>query len=153
MMILTITTVPVFDNIDYKDRVLCNIHSGDCEVFYSGQNQGRMDNQLTEAVANHDTFRVYHRRNNKVDYIFLGETNLSDIVHYRKTAIGENTSEEERLQIHLYFPFNKIINRQLATTYNGAGKFKREIFRQEGLSMTNNVNIGFYQSPVSQQNG
>ena len=47
--IITITSeeiLTIYNNFyDYsgEDRILKNIINGDCEVFYSGQNQGRLD--------------------------------------------------------------------------------------------------------------
>ncbi|MFY7730796.1 MAG: hypothetical protein ACOVRN_14840 [Flavobacterium sp.] len=35
-----------------------NIITGDYEVFYSGQNQGRLDYQLVDTVNSSSTFRI-----------------------------------------------------------------------------------------------
>ena len=53
-----------------QDRILKNIFSGDFEVFYSGQNQGRMDYQLIDAVNSLSTFRIYFTRPDSVDLGF-----------------------------------------------------------------------------------
>ena len=43
----------------------------DYEVFYSGQNQGRLDHQLVDAVNSSSTFRVYYRIKSNSSFIFF----------------------------------------------------------------------------------
>jgi hypothetical protein len=66
--IITITAEEVgtidskFYDYSGEDRILKNIISDDYEVFYSGQNQGRLDYQLIDSVNSSSTFRVYYRK-------------------------------------------------------------------------------------------
>ncbi len=70
--IITITAEKIgtmnsqFYDYSGEDRILKNIISGDYEVFYSGQNQGRLDYQLEKAVHTSSTFRVYYRKKIKL---------------------------------------------------------------------------------------
>lgn len=100
--IITITTdINVLNDYSNQDRILKNIITGNYEVFYSGQNQGRLDYQLIDAVNSLSTFRVYYRSKNNSPFIFLGNTNYSSIVNERVIAKGINTLPNERLQIKL----------------------------------------------------
>ena len=63
---ITAEEIGIIDNnfYDYSggDRIVQNIISGDDEVLYSGQNQGRLDYQLEDSVNALSMFRVYYRR-------------------------------------------------------------------------------------------
>ena len=67
-IIITITAkeIGILDNnfYDYsgEDRIFRNVLNDDYEVFYSGQNQGRLDYQIIDAVNNSVIFRVYYRK-------------------------------------------------------------------------------------------
>ena len=99
--IITITAeeIGTFDNnfYDYsgEDRILKNIINGDYEVFYSGQNQGRLDYQLVDSINSSSTFRVYYRRKSNKPFIFLGSTNYSSIVNERTIAKGITPTEKK----------------------------------------------------------
>ena len=158
--ILTITNVPIgsFDNsskvYDYSknDRILKNIHKNEYEVFYSGQNEGGLDYQLTNAIEKKEIFKVYYRRKKNIPYKYLGETNNVDIIQYRKCPIGVDTNPNERLQIHLIInnPTNNLVP---TNDFTGSGKFKKDVLVHAGLRNTNgdiiiphnkNLCIGFY---------
>jgi hypothetical protein len=71
---------------EYKtDRVLKNIVNGSYEIFYSGQNQGKADYKLLDAIADGDVFHIYHRTKKTRDSLILVNANpveLSNIARY-----------------------------------------------------------------------
>ena len=62
-VIITITNEPttidskVYNYSEY-DRILKNVCKIEYEVFYSGQNKGRIDYQLINAIQNDELFKV-----------------------------------------------------------------------------------------------
>ena len=148
--IITITTQEIgyIDNnfYDYsgEDRILKNVINGDYEVFYSGQNQGRLDYQLENTVNTSSTFRVYYRRKSNSPFIFLGSTNYSSIVKERTIAKGINSLPNERLQLRLVIPFTNVTNTQIDTNFEGIGKYKKAILQHSGFNIRVNINLGFY---------
>ena len=148
--IITITAeeIGTIDNnfYDYsgEDRILKNIISGDYEVFYSGQNQGRLDYQLEDNVNASSMFRVYYRRKSNSPFIFLGSTNYSSIVKERTIAKGINSLPNERLQIRLVIPFANISETKIDTEFEGVGKYKKAILQHSGFDIDVNINLGFY---------
>lgn len=146
-VIITITgdIQQVYGNLyDYGDRILENIESHDYEVFYSGQNQGRLDSQLVNAVDSSSTFRVYFRSKKTSPFIFLGITNYSSIVRERSIANGVDSLPNERLQIRLVIPCDNVIKRQINTEFEGIGKYKKAILQHSGFDIDVNINLGFY---------
>lgn len=131
---------------DYSDRILKNILTGEHEVLYSGQNQGRMDYQLVKSVDSFSEFRVYYRLKSNTPFIFLGTTRQSSIVRERITPTGINAAPDERLQIRLVIPDNKICGVEIKTPYEGSGKYKKAILEHSGFPIDGNINfvIGFY---------
>jgi hypothetical protein len=148
--IITITAeeIRTIDNnfYDYsgEDRILKNIISGDYEVFYSGQNQGRLDYQLVDAVNSSSSFRVYYRKKNNSSFMFLGSTNYSSIVKERNIGKGINSLPNERLQIRLVILHANIINKEIKTEFEGVGKYKKAILQHSGFDIDVNINLGFY---------
>jgi hypothetical protein len=148
--IITITAeeIGTIDNnfYDYsgEDRILKNIISGDYEVFYSGQNQGRLDYQLEDAVKSSSTFRVYYRRKSNSSFMFLGSTNYSSIVKERTIVKGINSLPNERLQIRLVIPLANVRETKIDTEFEGVGKFKKAILQHSGFDIDVNINLGFY---------
>ena len=143
--IITITTdINVLNDYSNQDKILKNIITGNYEVFYSGQNQGRLDYQLIDAVNSLSTFRVYYRSKNNSPFIFLGNTNYSSIVNERVIAKGINTLPNERLQIKLIIPEANIINIVVLPDSEGIGCYKRAILDHSGFSSNVNINLGFY---------
>ena len=148
--IITITAeeIGTIDNnfYDYsgEDRILKNIISGDYEVLYSGQNQGRVDHQLVTAVNSKSTFRVYYRKKKNTAFTFLGCTNCSSIVKERTIAKGVNSLPNERLQIRLVIPHDNIIATKIDTEFEGVGKFKKAILQHSNFDIDVNINLGFY---------
>ena len=156
-IILTITneiiTVDgkIYNYTEY-DRILKNIHKNEYEVFYSGQNKGKIDHLLIEAIRNNDIFKIYYRKNKKKPYKFLGETNIVDIIQYRQVPVNSDTQVHERLQIHMVV--SNISNVDIpVNNFIGSGKFKKDILVHAGLRDTENnsliqhnrnTNIGFY---------
>jgi hypothetical protein len=145
---ITIAEIGIIDNnfYDYsgEDKILKNIISGDYEVFYSGQNQGRLDYQLIDAVNSSSTFRVYYRRKSNSSFMFLGSTNCSSIVKERTIVTGINSLPNERLQIRLVIPFSNITETQINSEFEGVGKYKKAILRHSGFDIDVNINLGFY---------
>lgn len=133
---------------DYSgnDRILKNILTGEYEVFYSGQNQGRMDYQLTDAVNTFSTFRIYYRRKSSAPFTFLGTTTRSSIVKERITPTGTNSNPDERLQIRLVVPPDNIYGIEIASPFEGAGKYKKAILHHSDFPVEGKINfvIGFY---------
>tara|TARA_B100001057_G_scaffold492622_1_gene585362 strand:- start:1161 stop:1625 length:465 start_codon:yes stop_codon:yes gene_type:complete len=148
--IITITSeeIGIFDNnfYDYsgEDRILKNIISGDYEVLYSGQNQGRLDYQLEDNVNASSMFRVYYRRKRNSPFIFLGSTNCSSIVKERTIAKGINSLPNERLQIRLVIPLANISKTKIYTEFEGIGKYKKAILQHSDFDINANINLGFY---------
>ena len=74
-VIITITNEPttidskVYNYSEY-DRILKNVCKTEYEVFYSGQNKGRIDYQLINAIQNDEFFKVYYRHK-KVCHIHI----------------------------------------------------------------------------------
>lgn len=158
-VIITITNEPttvdssdtVYNYSEY-DRILKNVCSTEYEVFYSGQNKGRLDYQLINAIQNHELFKVYYRSKKSMPYIYLGVTDSSNIIQYRTLPINVDTNTEQRLQIHLII--NNIENRHVPIhNISGSGKYKKDVLIHAGLRDINdnsviphnkNTNIGFY---------
>ena len=147
---ITVEEIRTLDNnfYDYsgEDRILKNIISGDYEVFYSGQNQGRLDYQLEDTVNTSSTFRVYYRRKSNSPFIFLGSTNYSSIVKERTIAKAINSLPNERLQIRLVIPLANISETQIDTEFEGVGKYKKAILQHSGFDIDVNINLGFYRN-------
>lgn len=148
--IITITAEEIgtihnnFYDYSGEDRILKNIISGGYEVFYSGQNQGRLDYQLLDAVNSSSTFRVYYRRKRNSPFMFLGSTNYSSIVNERTIAKGINTQQNERLQIRLVIPVTNISDTRVYTDFKGIGCYKKAILQHSGFDIDVNTNLGFY---------
>ena len=146
---ITAEEIGTIDNnfYDYsgEDRILKNILSGEYEIYYSGQNQGRLDYQLIDTVNSLSTFRVYYRRKNNSPFMFLGSTNYSSIVKERITANGINSLPTERLQIRLVIPLADISDIKIDTMFEGVGKYKKAILQHSNFHTDGvNINLGFY---------
>jgi hypothetical protein len=148
--IITITAeeIGTIDNnfYDYssEDRILKNILNGDYEVFYSGQNQGKMDYQLVDAINSSSTFRVYYRKKSNSEFMFLGSTSYSSIIKERTISKGINALPNERLQIRLVIPAINVENIQIHNTFEGVGCYKKSVLQHSNFSTNLNVNLGFY---------
>jgi hypothetical protein len=158
-VILTITNEPtavdssdkVYNYSDY-DRILKNICKTEYEVFYSGQNKGRIDYQLINAIQNDELFKVYYRPKKSMPYTYLGFTYSSNIIQYRTLPINVDTNTEQRLKIHLII--NNIENISVPIhNIPGSGKYKKDVLIHAGLrdvddnsiiQHNKNNNIGFY---------
>ena len=150
-VIITITNEPTTDG-DIYDKILHNIFNNEYEIFYSGQKQGKLDQQLIDCINNNETFKIYYRKKTNTPFIFLGTTNIVNVVQYRQVPIGINASENEKLQLHMLV---KNIHNTIVpiNNFNGSGKFKKDILVYSGLRNTDggiiiqhnkNTNIGFY---------
>ena len=147
--IITFTAEPqLIDNTFYnytgEDRILRNIINNDYEIFYSGQNQGRYDNLLIDAVNASATFRVYYRRRKGSPFIFVGSTNISSIIRERTSARGVSTEPNERLQIRLVIPSENVEDTQINTQYTGYGKYKKAVLEHSNFNINSNIQSGFY---------
>lgn len=158
-VIITITNEPVtvdgsshIYNYSEYDRILKNVCKTEYEVFYSGQNKGKLDYQLINAIENNDLFKIYYRPKKSMSYLYLGHTYNSDIIQYRTCPINVDTNTQERLQIHLII--NNIENIIVPkNNFKGTGKYKKDVFIHAGLRDINynliiphngNTNLGFY---------
>lgn len=133
-------------NYNYTgDRILENKFNGDYEIYYSGQNQGKLDQQLINSINNSSTFRIYYRRTQKEPFKFLGSTNISDIIQYRTVAINSNAQPNERLQIRLVIPSIDIIDTPVNSPFEGTGKYKKAVLQHSNFNVNRqNLNLGFY---------
>ena len=131
-IIITITNepgmvAPASHDYTYYDRILKNVWKREYEVFYSGQNKGRNDNELTKAVNNNELFKVYYREKKNVAFIYLGSTYSSNIIQGRTLPINVDTNTDQRLQIHLII--NNIENIPVPIyTISGPGRYKKDVF-------------------------
>ena len=139
-------------NISYdysgEDRVFRNMMSGDYEVFYSGQNQGRSDYQLEDNVNASSIFRIYYRKKRNSPFTFLGITNISSIVNKRTVAKKINSRPNERLRIRLVIPHSDISETEIPSQFEGSGKYKKAILKHSGFAGNFNINKGFYTRKV-----
>ena len=152
---LTPTTVDNSGQIyDYTgtDRILINIDTNTYEVFYSGQNQGKNDKELLDTIENNEIIHFYYRKKPSTPFIYLGGTKIYDISQHRKTKVGCDAKNEDRLQIHLIF--KNIVHETIqVNNFKGTGRYKKDIFVHanimdiNGKYITNknkNKNLGFY---------
>jgi hypothetical protein len=150
--IITITAEEIgtidsnFYDYSGEDRILKNILSGEYEVFYSGQNQGRMDYQLVDAVNSSSTFRVYYRKKSNTQFMFLGSTNYSSIVKERVVDKGINALPNERLQIRLVIPVINIEDIPVHNQFEGIGCYKKSVLQHSNFPTDLNINLGFYKN-------
>jgi hypothetical protein len=148
--IITITAEEIgtidsnFYDYSGEDRILKNIISGDYEVLYSGQNQGKMDYQLVDSVNSSSIFRVYYRKKSNSEFMFLGSTNYSSVVKERIVGKGINALPNERLQIRLVIPAINIEDTQIHNTFEGVGCYKKSVLQHSNFPTNLNVNLGFY---------
>ena len=126
-----------------EDRMV-NTPNGDLELYYSGQNQGRLDHQLVESVNASSTFIIYGRENGNSPFTFLGETNDSIIVNERTIPKGINAQPNERLQIKLVIPFADIRETKVISKFEGFGKYKKAVLKHSGFDTVTDVVRGFY---------
>lgn len=157
-VIITITNKPttidgsgkVYNYSEY-DRILKNVCKTEYEVFYSGQNQGRMDDELINAIQNDELFKVYYRPKTSIPYTYLGFTYNSNIIQYRTLPKNVDTNTEQRLQIHLLINNIENISVPDNNNFRGSGRYKKDVFIHAGLDINHkpNTNIGFYYYSVS----
>ena len=129
-------------NYDYNDKVTKNIYKNEYVVLYSGQNRGRLDNQLTDAIRKDELIKVYHREKKNRPFMYLGFTRNSSIIQERSRPKDVDTNPEERLQIKLIInnienipvPINNISN---SGKYK-SGKYKIDVLIHAGLRNANN---------------
>ena len=146
-VIITITADPdenPFNTYTGEDRILKNIFNGDYEVFYSGQNQGRLDDLLTDSVNTVETFRIYYRKKINTPFTFLAATNVSSIIQERTVPKGNNSLPEQRLQIRLVISVSSVMNTLINSDFTGSGKYKKAILQHSNFNMSANTNLGFY---------
>lgn len=141
---------------DYSDRILRNILNNEHEVFYSGQNQGKADNELIDSIKNNENFKIYYRPTKNVQFTYLGETNKVDIIQYRKIPIGIDSCPDERNQFHMALQNIHNITVPI-NNFTGCGCFKKDVLVHSGLrdtndnhiiSHNNSVFVGFYKYNV-----
>ena len=157
-VIITITSEPVkVDGTNKKyDYSTCDMIVHDMiddiyNVFYSGQNQGRLDHQLLTALDNTEYFKIYYRKKTS-PYTYLGATNNVRIKQDRTVEVGKNSTQDERLQLHMCV--SNIENIKVPENkFTGPGRYKKDILVHSGLrdihnniiiGHNKNTNIGFY---------
>lgn len=148
-VIITITADPDIDENPYntytgEDRILKNIFNGDYEIFYSGQNQGKLDDLLTDSVNTGESFRIYYRKKNNTPFIFLGVTDVSSVIQERTVPKGKNSLPQQRLQIRLVISAVSVCNIVINTAFIGSGKYKKAILQHSKFNINVNTNLGFY---------
>ena len=62
-IIITITHKTSADFYKYNDKINIDLFTDDYIVGYSGQNQGRFDDILIDAIKNKEKFKIYYRKN------------------------------------------------------------------------------------------
>lgn len=127
----------------YGDRILKNIQDNVHEVFYSGQNKGRKDDKLLQALKNNSIVKIFYRFKKSSCFTFLGETNNYDIIQYRKVNIGEKSEFDDRLQLH--FILEHIYDTDVPITIEGGlYRYKKDVLHYLGYNGTVNYGEGFY---------
>ena len=139
-------------NYDKYNRITKNIFKNEYEVFYSGQNRGKSDYELTNAIENNQFFKVYYRPKKDMPFTYLGFTRNSSIVQKRTLPENVDTNPEQRLQIHLIINNIENISVPIINIF-GSGRYKKDVLIHAGLRDVNNDkiiqhsknnNIGFY---------
>ena len=140
-IIITITHKTQKDDFyKYNDKINIDAFTDDYIIGFSGQNQGRCDKLLIDAIKNKEEFKIYYRKNNSSNFFYLGKTILSNILQNRTKPRNEDSEPNERLMIELIVKKNKVENIDI-------GKNKESVFKHSGLSKLNpkpNQNLGFY---------
>ena len=150
---MNLTTVDGYVyNYSGYDKILLNVLNGEYEVFYSGQNQGKLDYQLINSINNNEEFKIYYRPKTNQLYTYLGKTNLVKIKQDRQIHIGINADLNQKLQLHLVI--RNIHNTKVPiNNFTGPGKYKKDVLVHSDLINKNddiiidhnkNTNIGFY---------
>lgn len=130
-----------------ENRILENKLTGDYEVIYSGQNQGKLDFQLIEGINYGDDFTIFYRKKNNTPFRLLGTTTISKIIQHRTIGLNINSDSSERLQCHFLIPKNNIVNIPIPKTdFRGSGRYKKDALSYIDFNTDNiNVCVGFYQ--------
>ena len=122
--------VKISDKVyDYGDRVLKNIETNVHEVFYSGQKQGGKDQMLLDAIEEGCLIKIFYRFKNAKSFTYLGETEKSDIVQYRKINKNIDAKYDELLQIR--FILDNIVNEDVPIYFEKGvyTRYKKDIFK------------------------
>jgi hypothetical protein len=127
-----------------QDRILKNIFTGEHEVLYSGQNQGKKDSELIDAVNSLSNFKVFYRRKKTDPFTFLGDTNYSSIVKERIVGTRVNALPTERLQIRLVIPLVNFQNTQIPNQFEGSGCYKKSVLQHCNFPIHRCIYDGFY---------
>ena len=127
-----------------QDRILKNIFSGEHEVLFSGQNQGKKDSKLIDAVNSLSNFKVFYRIKKTDPFTFLGDTNYSSIVKERIVGTHVNALPTERLQIRLVIPLVNVENTQIPTQFEGSGCYKKSVLQHCNYHGGGSLYDGFY---------
>ena len=140
-IIITITHKTQKDDFyKYNDNINIDAFTDDYIIGFSGQNQGRCDKLLIDAIKNKEKFKIYYRKNKSSHFFYLGKTILSNIFRDRTKPINEHSEPNERLMIELIVKKNNVKKIDI-------GKNKESVFKHSGLSKMNpkpNPNVGFY---------
>ena len=132
-----------FNSYSYGDRILKNIQDNVHEVFYSGQNQGKKDDKLLQALKNNSIVKIFYRFKKTSCFTYLGETNKYDIIQFRKVTVGKNSDFNERLQIH--FVLDQIEKTDVPIIIGGGlYRYKKDVLRYLGYDGKVNYGEGFY---------
>jgi len=147
-IILFITAMPINGlNVNYStvDRILQNIHHpNEYEIYYSGQDTGKNDDFLIQAVENRWTITIFHRKKQNESFIYLGKADSQKIIKNRNSVKGEKSHPRERLQLH--FIINHALNIKIPRLphIQGSGKYKKDVFAYLNLPLNICHMNGFY---------
>jgi len=145
----TSTTEQVYD---YDDRVTENPDTGDYEVVYTGQKQGRRDRVLTDAVNHEKEFRVYYRSRKTDPFTYIGHTHEVTVDQARAVPIGVNAENDQLLRLRMRIPSADVSNTVLpaATDADSYAKYKKAILDANAIDWETDrsarqfFNMGFY---------
>jgi hypothetical protein len=128
---------------DYEDIVSYDSDTGECIIMFCGQNQGRDDQILINAIDGNKLFKIYYRKDNN-EFNFYGSTNNATIIRQRSVGIGINAQQNEKLLIKLKIDSQNIKDEIIYTNFTGTGKYKKAVFIHSGLNIDLNVQKGIH---------
>ncbi len=155
-LIITITAEPMtFDGTytyHYQDRILKNVFTGDYEIIYSGQNQGRRDAVLLNGVATGALFKIYYRKTSIMPFTYLGSTTRVTVLQARRVDLNTDASYEDRLLLHCFLPADQVCNAPIESdpVRETSFRHKKAILAHNEIDWTTNPSatqfflMGFY---------
>ena len=132
-----------FEGSSYSDTILHDIVKGTYEVFLSGQDCGREDKLITEAIQNKEMVKIYYRVSKTEDFIYLGSTTEGSVIKERTKGVGEKTRNDERLYVKFKIYKPCVVNRKLKSEFEGYCKYKKEVMKENGIEGKRNLCSAF----------